>query len=194
MEKTINAMKKYLFFIVFLISVILFSACNPATFNSEPTAPPEARQLIPVKVAYISTNGTQAVVLYAFEKGLFKKYGLDVKLSYISGGTTALTALLAGDVDFSQSAGSTVLSAVIAKQDAVLIAGQFNSYPGSLMALPEIKTMTDLKGKAIGINQMGDISDAITRIVFSKNGLDPTKDVTFVAVGESAQRLEAMNA
>ncbi|MDE2476377.1 MAG: ABC transporter substrate-binding protein, partial [Alphaproteobacteria bacterium] len=47
-----------------------------------------APQLIPLKVAYDGYSMTTAPMNYALQKGIFRKYGLDVTLVYIDAGTT----------------------------------------------------------------------------------------------------------
>jgi NitT/TauT family transport system substrate-binding protein len=173
--------------IFLLIIVLMLTACSPAA----PTAP---AALVPVNVCYSAISGTQTIVPYAFEKDIFKKYGLDVKLSFISGGSASTTALIAGNMDFCQIGGTSIVNAVIAKQDTVLIGGLFNVFPAYLMAKPEIKSLADLKGKTIGINEIGGSTDTIMRYALKQNGIDPDKDVTLVNAGDTPSRLAAMEA
>jgi NitT/TauT family transport system substrate-binding protein len=125
---------------------------------------------------------------------LFEKYGLEVKLVYINSGTKAVTALLAGDVDICQIAGSAVVNAVAAGQDAVMIAGLYNTYPASLMVTASIKTAQDLHGKALAITQPGSSTDVGTRLALKQLGLEPDKDVALLAIGEEGARMAAMEA
>ncbi|MGD0612463.1 MAG: ABC transporter substrate-binding protein [Anaerolineales bacterium] len=189
-------------FATILATLILLSACAPITpapatqtlpaATELPTSSPVA--LTTVNVCYSTAGGTQTTTWYAYENGLFQKYGLNVKLTSISSGTTAVTALLAGDVDICQLGSSAVINAVVAKQNVVLIASLYNVYPGLLMVTPDIKTVADLKGKALGINQAGSSADTGTRLLLEKIGLVPDKDVAILAVGDDNTRLAAMQA
>jgi len=52
--------------------------------------------LIPLKVAYDGYSMTTAPMNYAVQKGIFKKYGLDVTLAYVDAGTTLSQAVVGG--------------------------------------------------------------------------------------------------
>jgi NitT/TauT family transport system substrate-binding protein len=130
--------------------------------------------------------------MYAFEKGLFKKHGLDVNLVYISSGSKAAAALIAGDIDFCQVSGPAIVNAVVAGEDLVMIGGLFNSYVYSLMVTPDIKSAADLKGKAVAISEPGSSSDAAMRAALASLELKPDEDVAILAVGGQAERLAAM--
>ncbi len=186
--------------------VLVVSACGYAAVPSATSALPstatagsetplaETQTLVPLNVCYSALTGTQAVVWYAYEKGLFKKYGLDVKLISIDSGTKAVTALLAGSMNICEVAGSAVVNAVAAGQDAVMIAGLYNTYPASLMVTASVKTAADLKGKALAISQPGSSTDVGTRLALKQLGLIPDKDVALLATGEEPARMAAMAA
>jgi NitT/TauT family transport system substrate-binding protein len=150
--------------------------------------------LVTVNVCYSGTSGAHLPTWYAYEKGLFKKYGLNVKLTSIDSGTSAMTAMLAGDMDLCQIGASSVVNAVVAKQDAVWIAGFYDTYPAFLMVKPEIKSIYDLKGKAVAISSPGSATDAGTRLMLQKFGLLPDKDVALLAIGDEGARIAAMDA
>jgi NitT/TauT family transport system substrate-binding protein len=183
--------------------LVLLAACTPTqpvqmtpTSTVLPATPPPASPtaLVDVNVCYSTPGGTQTTTWYAYENGLFPKYGLNVKLTSISSGTTAVTALLARNVDICQLGASAVINAAVAKQDVVLIASLYNVYPGLLMVTPDIHAVGDLKGKALGINQAGSSADTGTRLLLEKIGLAPDKDVAILAVGNDSARLAAMKA
>src|SRR5205814_82018 len=56
---------------------------------------------------------------------------------------------------------------------------------------PGIKSMADLKGKKMRVQEPGGFADVMTRIVLKKAGLDPAKDVTFVTT-TTAGRVQAL--
>jgi len=45
-----------------------------------------------------------------------------------------------------------------------------------------IKTVTDLKGKKIGINAFASAVDLALRVMLKKNGIDPRRDVEIVEI------------
>ncbi len=63
----------------------------PARAQSRPT---------PVRTAYSALSAGIGTLWLTQEEGHFKKHGLDSNLIYIRGGTTAVQALLAGEIHF----------------------------------------------------------------------------------------------
>ena len=62
-----------------------------------------------------------------------------------------------------------------------------------LIARPEFKSIEALRGKTIGINSLGGGLEGQTRLVFKRLGLDPDKDIKFLATGGAESRLTALN-
>jgi NitT/TauT family transport system substrate-binding protein len=166
---------------------------GPGTTGSPPPAA-ETQELDSIHVCYTAITGTQVVTWYAYENHLFEKYGLQVELAYINSGTRAVVALLAGDMDICQLAGSAVVNAVAAGQDAVMLAGLYNVYPASLMVTAEITSPQDLVGRALAITQPGSSTDVATRLALSYLGLEPDTQVALIALGEESTRMAAMQA
>ncbi len=179
---------------VCMIFCILLTACANAvpTSNAEAVTPTTPAPL-KMKVCYSTQAPTQASVWYAFEKGLFKKYGLDVDLTLISPGTTAGIALISKDVDICVISSSPIASAAVQGQDTIIIAGFYKDYLNSFYVNPQIKTAADLKGKTLGVSKLGSASDLALRVAVRKLGLDPEKDVDIIAVGDETARLAAMD-
>lgn len=157
-------------------------------------AKPAQEASTPINVCYSSLGAGDAVSMYAFEKGIYAKYGLTVNLVYIEGGSQAASALIAGDMDFCQIAGTAVVNAVVAGTDLALIAGLINTYTYSLMVRPEIAMAADLQGKALGVSDFGGSSDTALRAALRSLNLRPDEDVTILAVGGQSERLTAMEA
>lgn len=175
-----------------IVAVLLLAACLPVQPASRAPSAESAAPLTKVNVCYSSNSATQVVVLYAYEKGLFKQYGLDVNLTYIEGGSTATAALIAGKLDICQIAGAAIINSAVAGSDLVLIGGLFNTYVYSLMVRPEIKAAADLKGKALAISDPGGSSDAALRAALRSLDLQPDTDVALLSIGAQGARLAAM--
>ena len=180
-------MKKKRVLLLFLTFIMLAQAACSSTVPRTPVA------LIPVNVCYSATAGTQVVTWFAFENGLFEKYGLKVNLLYIDGGSKAVTSLISGDMDICQVSGSSVVSAVAAGQDVVIFAGLINTIPGLLMAQPGINTAAGVKGKKLGVTQPGSQTDVGTQLALQLMGLDPQKDVVLLSIGDEPERMAAMD-
>src|SRR5262249_51840871 len=61
-----------------------------------------------------------------------------------------------------------------------------------LIARPEFKSVQDLRGKTIGINSFGSNLEIIGRNIFNHFGLDPDKEIKFLAAGPLEARFSSM--
>src|SRR5581483_9110033 len=150
-------------------------------------------QTSPIYVGLVSVTPTNTPILSAVDGGYFKKYGLDVKPLIMSGSSTALAALLSGEMSFITIAGSGVINAHIAGRDAVMIAGTVNYAPYELVVGKGIKSIEDLRGKKLGIARFGGSADFLARWGLEKHGLTPGKDVIILQVGGNPERLAAVS-
>jgi NitT/TauT family transport system substrate-binding protein len=145
-----------------------------------------------IYVGLVSITPTNVPVLAGVDGGYFKKYGLDVKPLVMSGSSTAISAMLSGEVSFITIAGSGIINAYLAGRDAVMIAGTVNYAPYELVVSKDIKKMEDLKGKKLGIARFGGSADFLARWALEKYGLKPGKDVVILQTGGNPERLAAV--
>src|SRR5258708_28370784 len=75
-----------------------------------------------LNVGYSAASADQLPAWVAKETGIFAKNGLDVQLIFFTGGTTAILALVSGDVPITQVSGPGLVNSVFAGSDAVYIA------------------------------------------------------------------------
>ncbi len=174
-----------------LCGLALLSGCI-APFQVEGDVNGDVEAGIPLDVCYSSVSATQSVAMYALENGIYDKYGLDVNLVFIEGGSIATSALIAGEMDICQIAGSALVNGIVAGAELSLIAGLFNTYVYSLMVTPDITSAEDLKGKAVAIGSVGGAADTAIRLVLQSLGLQPDDDVAILATGGQGKRLAAM--
>ncbi|MET0502415.1 MAG: ABC transporter substrate-binding protein [Candidatus Binatia bacterium] len=86
----------------------------------------------------------------------------------------------------------SALTAVAGGADVVLLASVKNILTYVFAVAKETKRFQDLKGKIIGISQIGGRAGEIARMVIKNSGLDPDRDVTYLAVGGTLSRLAAL--
>ncbi len=145
-----------------------------------------------VKVGYSAISEVDLPAWVAKETKIFEKNGLDVQLIYFTGGTTAVLALVSGEVPICQVAGPAILNSALGGADILMVAGGATSIDYWLMSRPEIKNAEQLKGGSVGISNFGAAADFVTRYALDKLGLVPGKDVTIVQVGGISDRLGAV--
>jgi NitT/TauT family transport system substrate-binding protein len=149
-------------------------------------------QLTKLKVGYSAISEVDLPAWVAKEARIFEKNGLDVQLIYFTGGTTAVLALVSGEVPISQVAGPAVVNSALAGSDVVMVAGGATSADYWLMSRPDIKKPEQLKGGSVAVSNFGAASDFVARYALDKIGLAPGKDVTMVQAGGISDRLAAV--
>jgi NitT/TauT family transport system substrate-binding protein len=126
-------------------------------------------------------NVVHMPVVIAHEFGLFKKHGVEVKMVALDGGVKVFRAMLAGNLDVATSPG-TVTSVAISKGSKVkAILGTLYKFEASMVVRGDIKTMADLKGKRIGIQQPGGFADILSKSVLRAAKISP-KEANFVSI------------
>ena len=135
---------------------------------------------------------SQSMPWIAEETGLFKKYGLDFQLVYISSASMVTAAMLSGSGDVAISGGEAIVRASIqGVKELVFIAAAKNSLTHSILARPEIKRPEDLKGKTLGLTRIGSNSHYFVVQALRRYGLEPA-DISFIQTGGQVENLTAL--
>src|SRR5262245_23918792 len=149
-------------------------------------------QLRKLNIAYTATSPYQAVLIIAKETGIFKKHGVDPTLVLTPGGSLGFQAMMGGDVAMVMADGSAAVSSSLAGADVVIIASFLNTFPYSLISIPEIKKVDQLVGGKVAISRFGSATDVSVRMSLAKVGLNPDKDVTILQIGTQTTRFAAL--
>jgi NitT/TauT family transport system substrate-binding protein len=143
-----------------------------------------------VRVAYPSLNTSVFSLIIAQKEGYFKEENLNVELLSIRG-EIAIRTTLAGEVDFFTNAGSALAAGV--RGVPVRLVTVFQDKPGwDLIAQPDIKSVSQLRGKNIAIMSPEGSLAVVAREILRKNDIDPTKDVNLVVMGGDEVRFPAL--
>ncbi|HKY09668.1 MAG TPA: ABC transporter substrate-binding protein, partial [Candidatus Binatia bacterium] len=134
----------------------------------------------PVRIAYSSLSGAMLPLWVAKDRQLFDKHGVDVEVMYIRG--VAIEALLAGEVQFVRASPPAVVRSTLRGADLAIIANTVNVAVFSLMTKAEIKKPEDLKGKKVGVTNLGDSPDLVLSLLLERWGLQRNKDVTVLGI------------
>ncbi len=156
------------------------------------SAPVESQEPKKIKIGYPAISYNQIHIWVAKEAGLFKRYGLDAELVFFRGGQMATQALVAGDPPIVNI--GTVVQAGLQGHDVVLIAASENAYAYSIVALPGIAKVEQLRGKKLGVSGFGSASHNAALIFLRRFNFEPNKDVMVVVAGPTTERLAAMGA
>lgn len=149
-------------------------------------------QMTRLNVGYSAASADQLPAWVAKEAGLFAKNGLDAQVIFFTGGTTAILALVSGDVPMTQVSGPGLVNSVMAGSDAVFVAAGITGLNYVLMGKPGVKNIEQLKGGTLAISRFGSATDTIARLALAKVGMTVGKDVTLIQVGSGPERLGAL--
>lgn len=152
-----------------------------------------AAQALPANVA-VYTGALVTVPTYvAKDLGIYDKHGLNVSLLDFRAAPDATAALFSGAVDLMSNSPGNMMLVNSRGRDLVAIVDNFPAPVWSLVVGKDVATpnkaagypalMRDLKGKKIGVPAIGSDGHNFARRFLRDAGMDPEKDVTFLAVG-----------
>jgi len=112
-------------------------------------------------------------------KGFFRDQGLENQTIVIPG-STAIAALVGGNVDYSGAGGSGMRAALRgAPIKAVMF--QTEKVTWYLLAAPDIQKISDLKGKKIAVGTIGDTQDTLITMLVEREGVSG-RNITRIAM------------
>ncbi len=156
-------------------------------------APPEPQAQDKLLISYGGHNETVGPMWVAVDKGLFKKYGLDVNMLQVRNGQVSLTAVMAGDVQGFWPAISSVLSGVSGGAKLGCVAHPFNKISRELIVRKEIESLSALRDKIVGVQSIGGGFWLQTMIVLDQLGVDPDKNkLQMRIIGDEPTILQAL--
>ncbi len=187
--------------VLLMTTLLLATACGGGT--AAPTAAPATSAVAaatatpkptPTKIrsSYGNVTPSNLAPFMAKELGIFEKYNLDVTIDLIDGGVASSAALISGNTQVGNFGGTEVMSAVAGGSDMIAVALFVPVTPWQLLAKNDYKTAADLKGKVVGVASVGGSAYIAAVTALQKLGLDPAKDVTIQAFGNTANLAAAM--
>jgi NitT/TauT family transport system substrate-binding protein len=128
----------------------------------------------------------------AIHRGFFKDENIEIDTPMMLP-QLAHNALLAGEIDYHGVADSALrLAAKGAPLKTIFFGAARPNY--FLMAKPQFKSIQELRGKYIGIVRFGDTIELATRVAFSRQGMDASRDALLIMIGLPGTRVAALSA
>jgi ABC-type nitrate/sulfonate/bicarbonate transport system substrate-binding protein len=152
----------------------------------------QSRGLKKVQVGVPAISMGNIIIYFAKDAKIYEKYGLDVDAIAVAGSGIASKALISGSVLISPIATPTVMTAVLAGSDMVILAHTMPGVIQSLVVRPEIKRTEDLKGKTVGVTTFGSLTDFLVKYLARQKGLVPDKDFALLQIGTDSDRFLAL--
>lgn len=158
---------------------------SPSPSPAAVAAPSVVGQTYHVHGAWVALTSKALIWAVALEAGYFDKYGVDFQLDYINGSSSSAAAMVSGSVDMVATEGTAVVTAQAAGQDLIMVAGFINQMEDRIMALPEITTFDQLKGKPVAVTRIGQSDYLVWQEILRKMGWGPN-DIDFVPGNDQA--------
>ena len=175
-----------------LAAIVILLSAAPASAN--PYLPKPGERTLSMRVSTCAVSGGFIHLYTALDNGLFDKYGIKLENIFIRGSAQNLTALATDEVQFTYCASDAIIPGMAAGLEVKIVASPLVKLPYVLVTRKEVRRPEDLKGKALGIARVGDLSDRLSRAVVKKLGLSP-EAVTIRPIGGSqGERYQAMAA
>ena len=169
------------------------SAAPAATASPATTAVAKATcaaKKVTIAVPVTPPNVVHLTPYVADAFGYFKDENLTVELIRFDGGVGSLRASASGAIDLAGTSSEPVIDAIANGADVKIVYSYAPNVDVTFAVGANVKTMADLKGKKLGVQEPGGFADVMTRIILKKAGID-AKDVTFVTT-TTAGRVQAL--
>jgi len=148
-------------------------------------------QMSKLRVGFCSRTISSAAAPFAVatKMGWYKGDGVEVELVALAGSADCVKAIATREVPFTLPSVEPLAAARAQgiKAKIFYTAYQGNIYGIAVPADSPIQKIIDLKGKTIGVTNMGTGGVPVAKALIATAGMSPEKDVTIVVVGEGAQ-------
>jgi NitT/TauT family transport system substrate-binding protein len=162
----------------------------PAPAAPSAPAPPPAPE--PLRFGLNTPTASITPLWVAHDEGFFLKYGIAAELAPIPGGERIVAAVVAGEVPITALASSALLAATLGGADLLFYGSWSNELHYGLYARPDVASVQDLRGKQVAITGRAGINRRAMELALGRSGLDPARDVTYIATGQSTDSLTAL--
>ena len=125
--------------------------------------------------AYGGHNETMVPICVGTEKGLFRKYGVDLRALQTRSGPIMMATLASGGTPLVWAAPSSALSTTASGLKLGCFAVGNNRVPREIIVRKGIESIDDLRGKSFGVQSIGGGFWISTMVVLDALGIDPDK-------------------
>jgi ABC-type nitrate/sulfonate/bicarbonate transport system substrate-binding protein len=165
-------------------------ATAPGPVATKPPTNPTDKIHIVFGGAVTPPNMVHLAPYVARAMGFFDEVGLEVEIKSFEGGVGALRGGISGGLDVVATSSDPLFAAVQQGAPVKAIGTYAPRLSVVMMGRPDIKTPADLKGKRLGIQDVGGFNDVMSRLVLARAGVS-TNDVQFINVA-TANRVQSM--
>jgi NitT/TauT family transport system substrate-binding protein len=157
-------------------------------------APAMGRTQTSVKIgtAVLGDYALAGPFIVAVEKGFFRTENLNVEFVPFRGGPNLVKAVIGGEILLGAAGSTDILVFREAGMPLKMVATHTEGNHFTFNVAPDVQTVGDLKGKAIGVTSVGATTWVFARMVAKQQGWDPDRDVKIVGLGGLDAQLAAL--
>ena len=144
-----------------------------------------------ITFAYSTSSAANSPLQLAQDRGIFRENGLDVELVHALG-NAGPAAVLSGQAQILSSGCAEVVSAVAGGAEFVILATTINRMQYVLAGGPNIPNAESVRGKRLAVSRLGASSHLATKFIVKHLRLDPDRDVEYLQVGNTPERVSAL--
>ncbi len=142
-------------------------------------------------VGYTPIAGAALPFFIAVEEKIFQKYGYEVFPVFMGGSPLINSAILAGEFSIGYTGGGAVISSRLAGSDLIAIGSPLPVLTIDGWSKPEIRSISDLRGKRVGVTRFGASSYFAGLSMLESAGVKPS-EVVFIQNGGVGESLAAL--
>jgi ABC-type nitrate/sulfonate/bicarbonate transport system substrate-binding protein len=172
----------FLFRVVGVISCATVLLSLTASVASTQSAP--AAKLQKVTALYGARSGASWPMWMAKDGAYYRKHGLEVELVF-GVHPAPIAAVISGQAVMTPAGADPALLSASKDPSLVLLGSYLNKGSFALVAAKNIKQISQLAGKRIGVGRVGDPPYHFTLSLLRKHGINP-KDIQWLSVGVDA--------
>jgi ABC-type nitrate/sulfonate/bicarbonate transport system substrate-binding protein len=153
-------------------------------FGDSPTSnegPRPEGQAIRVGLPTGVTSFANADLAVAIEKGFLSDVGLTVETQNLRSGVSVVQGVVGGALEIGASSIEPVVNAAAGGGDVAIIGAYTDKLTVSSVAPAEVQTAADLRGRQVGVQEVGAFREVMTRLVLQSAGLTQN-DVSYIPV------------
>lgn len=146
----------------------------------------------PIKIGIGVSSIGRFLPLIGLAAGLFERKNIAVEVVNRQDEEKIVEDIIAGVTPVGTPNAPSLIFSLLAGNDLVIVGGVLNRPAFFLAGNPSIKSIVDLKGKRIGINQPRRMAGMVMLALLRRWGFDIQKDLTLVDLGLNDRSLEAL--
>jgi ABC-type nitrate/sulfonate/bicarbonate transport system substrate-binding protein len=144
-----------------------------------------------IVITYPSRSIASVDLYIAQERGFFRQDGITADVVQVRG-NIGVTALLSGDAQAVNNVGTIVRAMERSDLPAKVVSQSLKKNLFWLVTKPEVKSLSDLKGKIFGTTTFGGSQHLAALRLLQKAGLNPDQDITVIIGGDVPAQLQSL--